>query len=298
MSLELRAPREDDLPSLARLLDEHALAAFGEREDSEEQVRHWLTLPEIWVRVAERDGRMIGYADVSGRDGGTRFDLDARALDPEAAAALLGAAEEHARSEAASSALIRGVVHAADRALVDSFGAAGWRRVRTYYRMVIELGANPDEPSWPNGISVRTLRPGEEERVYEAHMEAFADHWDFHRQPFEHWRVFNVDRPGFDPELWWLAEDGSELASLALNSWHSSGDPQFGWVSLLGVRPAWRHRGLGLALLQHSFRDFAQRGATRVGLGVDADSTTGAVRLYERAGMRVARCNDVYEKPL
>ena len=53
------------------------------------------------------------------------------------------------------------------------------------------------------------------------------------------------------------------------------------------MRRPWRRRGLGLALLLHSFRDFAARGATRVGLGVDAENTTGAVGLYERAGMHV-----------
>jgi ribosomal protein S18 acetylase RimI-like enzyme len=54
-------------------------------------------------------------------------------------------------------------------------------------------------------------------------------------------------------------------------------------VHVLGVRPAWRKRGLATALLRHIFRDFQQRGATRVGLGVDGENTTGAVRLYERS---------------
>ena len=76
------------------------------------------------------------------------------------------------------------------------------------------------------------------------------------------------------------------------------GDPQFGWIQVLGVRPRWRKRGLGTALLRHSFRDFRDRGATRVGLGVDGESTTGAVRLYESVGMREVRRSDTYEKVL
>jgi ribosomal protein S18 acetylase RimI-like enzyme len=67
---------------------------------------------------------------------------------------------------------------------------------------------------------------------------------------------------------------------------------------VLGVRPQWRRRGVATALLRHSFRDFRDRGATRVGLGVDGENTTGAVRLYERVGMRVVRRNDTYEKTL
>ena len=45
-------------------------------------------------------------------------------------------------------------------------------------------------------------------------------------------------------------------------------------------------------IASHSFRDFQQRGATRVGLGVDGENTTGAVRLYEQVGMRQVRRND------
>ena len=56
--------------------------------------------------------------------------------------------------------------------------------------------------------------------------------------------------------------------------------------------------GLATALLRHSFRDFKDRGATRVGLGVDGENTTGAVRLYESVGMRQVRRNDTYEKNL
>src|SRR5207244_5091442 len=138
---------------------------------------------------------------------------------------------------------------------------------------------------------------GEEDlqAVHECHQESFADHWEFQRQPLEVWRRYTVESPGFDPSLWWLAEADGELAGICLDQWHASGDPTFGWVGVLGVRKPWRGRGLGLALLRHSFADFAARGATRVGLGVDAENTTGAVRLYERAGMRRVRRLDVYE---
>jgi len=44
------------------------------------------------------------------------------------------------------------------------------------------------------------------------------------------------------------------------------------------------------------FAEFARRGCTRVSLGVDAENTTGAVALYERAGMRQVRRNDTWER--
>jgi mycothiol synthase len=296
VSLEVRDGRVEDVPAIRVLLEEHALASFGEPELSEEEVRSWFSLPKLWIEVAERDGRLVGYLDVRSEEGG-RFEVDARTLEPEVAPLLVAAAEEHARGKAESPTL-RGYVQGDEPVLREVFEARGWRPIRHSFQMRIELGDDLPEPEWPDGLRPRNFRPGEEQRVYEANMDAFADHWDFRREPMEDWRRYTVDHHRFDPSLWWLVEDGDELAGFSLNAWHFSGDRQFGWIGSFGVRRPWRKRGLGTALLRHSFRDFRSRGATRVGLGVDGENTTGAVRLYERADMRMVRRNDTYEKTL
>ena len=294
MSVEVRDAQVEEARAIRALLEEHALASFGEPELSEDEVRHWFSMPNLWIQVAERGGELVGYLDV-GREGRDRFNVDARTLDAEVAPALLTAAEGYALGEV-DSPVLRGYVQGDEPVLREVFEGAGWRPVRHSFQMRIELGGDLPEPSWPKGLRPRNFRPGEEERVYEANMDSFSDHWDFHRQPFGEWRAYTVDRHGFDPSLWWLVEDGDELVALTLNQWHFSGDPQFGWVGILGVRPPWRRQGLATALLRHSFCDFRARGATRVGLGVDGENTTGAVRLYEKAGMHVVRRNDTYEK--
>ncbi len=295
MSLETRTPTVDEAPAIQALLEEHALASFGEPELSEEEIRSWFSKPKLWIQVAERDGSLVGYVDVGSEEG--RFNVDVRTLDREVASELIAAAEEHARGKAGQKVL-RGYVQGDEPVLRDAYEDAGWRPIRHSFQMRIDLGDDIPDPVWSPGLTPRNARPGEEERVYEAHMDSFADHWDFHRQPYDDWRIDNLEGPGFDPSLWWLAEDRGELAAISLNSWHFSGDPQFGWIGILGVRPPWRRQGLATALLQHSFRDFRSRGATRVGLGVDGENTTGAIRLYERVGMTVARRNDTYEKVL
>jgi hypothetical protein len=55
---------------------------------------------------------------------------------------------------------------------------------------------------------------------------------------------------------------------------------------------------MGLALLRHTFAAFARRGVRTVELGVDAESITGATRLYERAGMHVAYDFKLFQKVL
>jgi len=294
VSVEIREPRADEAALIAELINEHANAAFGETEIAEAEVRHWFGMSDVWIRVAERDGQVVGYVDAVQRRGGA-VELDIRTVDREAAAALLAAAQEHASPKPIS---MRVVVQGDDELLRELVEADGWQPVRHSYQMRIELQDDLPAPGWPEGIAGRTMQPGEEERVYEANNVAFADDWYFQQQPFERWRSDEFGREDFDPTLVWLAEDDGELAGFSANSWHFSGDPRFGWIGILGVLPRWRRRGLATALLQQSFRDFRRRGATRVGLGVDAQNTTGAVQLYERVGMYVARRNDTYEKRL
>jgi ribosomal protein S18 acetylase RimI-like enzyme len=102
----------------------------------------------------------------------------------------------------------------------------------------------------------------------------------------------------FDPTLLFLAMDGDEIAGVNICRPHAYNDREVGWVGTLGVRRPWRKQGIGLALLRHSFNEFYRRGYRKVGLGVDAQNLTGALHLYETAGMHVHRAFDQYEKEL
>jgi len=164
------------------------------------------------------------------------------------------------------------------------FEQSGYREVRRFYRMLVEHEAEPPAPEWPEGFRVSTFEPGDARAFHAALDEAFAEEWNFVSQPFEQWAARRIDVPDFDPTLWFIVRERDEVAGVL------RGDPERGgaaWVGALGVRPQWRKRGLGLALLRHAFAEFYRRGRPRVGLGVDAENPTGATRLYERAGMHV-----------
>jgi ribosomal protein S18 acetylase RimI-like enzyme len=169
--------------------------------------------------------------------------------------------------------------------------------------MHIDLDAPPPLPAWPEGVALRTLRVGQDERaVMRAVRDAFRDHWGYVERPFEDeynfWQHHMFGDDDFDPTLCFLAMDGDRIAGVSLCQLKTDDDPEMGWVSTLGVLRPWRRRGLGLALLRHSFGQFYRRGKRRAGLGVDAQSLTGATRLYEKVGMHVARVYHTYEKEL
>jgi mycothiol synthase len=303
VTVELRPPTVDDAAAIAEALNEFNRPA-GFDLDSPEEVAVWLEFPSLDlerdVRVAVEDGTIVGYAEAVALEGDRRrvfADVRAGPQHTDASAALLRFVEDRARELATPGGRLR---------LWTADGATDWRRfleshdyeVQRYsLRMVAELEDEPPEPQWPEGISVRTRARDEDDRAaYELQLETFVDQGDdYIAESFEDWLHWAKREP-FDPELWFLAVDGEELVGISLCRDEWAGDAELGWVSVLGVRRAWRRKGLGSALLLQSFRELRARGNKRVGLGVRADNATGAVRLYERVGMRVDGRQVWYEK--
>jgi mycothiol synthase len=190
-----------------------------------------------------------------------------------------------------------------NRTAYELLTANGWSLARQSYRMQIEFDQAPEQPVVPAGILIRPMlanKTKEEARAaLQANYEAFADHWGFVEEPFEEyfkrWYYYLENDPNTVPEFWFLAMDGDEIAGVSLCNPQTNEDPDMSWVWQLSVRRPWRKCGLGLALLRYSFNEFYRIGRKRAALGVDAESLTGATRLYEKAGMHVQRINNTYE---
>jgi ribosomal protein S18 acetylase RimI-like enzyme len=294
----IRTPTVEDARAVTELLNTRSHVLYGEADFSEQAARSWFQVPELEMLVADDAGRLRAYADFYADEGTDWAWIDPRPTldDPAAVEPLVEAFET--RAAGLGRRAVRAGVPDRDAGLRALFERRGYEPIRFSFTMLIELGDEPLPPSFPLGIEARVMQPGEEHAVYDAQQDAFADHWGFHPDTFESWRRWNLERDGSRPDLWWLALDGPEIAGLCLNRMADDGDSEHGYVHILGVQKPWRRRGLGEALLRHSFRDFWQRGRRRVSLDVDGENTTGAVRLYERAGMRVHRRRDTYEKRL
>jgi mycothiol synthase len=308
----LRRATHDDVDAVAELYAACAVERIGvrlwRRDDIAARWRADDRLGDTLLVERADDGSLLAYAEFhEDRDPWTDdvdLYLDAR-VHPDATGRgigtfLLARAEARARRAAGgrSVALRTSLVDADDRARA-LFGRLGFHPVRHFLDLRVDLDDPPPAPAWPPGVRGRAVDLSRDARaVWAALQEAFADHWAFHPTSFEDWWRLAVEREEDDGALWRLAEDDRGVVGVAIVRPSMPEDPGLGYISDLGVVQRARRRGVALALLRSVFASLRERGTTRVGLEVDDVTLHGALRLYERAGMRIVRRTDVMEKAL
>ena len=278
----LRQLRESDIEAVLGL---YRRAFSEERPIDAAEIKSWLRNPEISsesLRVLDENGEVAGYGDVW--IGETDIELEVAA--PDRWGVFLEWAEETARMYAASR--VRAADYARESGLAAAAAARGYRLWRSAFTMRIDFEeALPAADALPPGISLDTFRDEDPEQLRLALNEVFARDPFFHEVSPEQFREFHLGHRGFDPSLWLLARSSAGIAGFVLAFPERMGDRTLGHITSLGVRERWRRRGLGQALLRHALHSLRERGLRAATLGVDGSNESGALRLYERAGMRV-----------
>jgi ribosomal protein S18 acetylase RimI-like enzyme len=205
-------------------------------------------------------------------------------------APLLAAIEEQARAEGI--AQLTCVIPEWDEPAWRAYEAAGFELTTEVLQLEVVHERAPAEPVVPDGVEIRTYTDDDASAVRTLLDEAYLG-WDDAYVPMAHadWLAFMTEHDSFDPACWFLAVERGSLVGACL-CWRE------GWVKDLAVAEGGRGRGLGEALLRHAFARLYERGVPRVGLKVDAENPTGAIRLYERAGMQTVKRFRVHVKKL
>jgi mycothiol synthase len=287
----IRRPALADAEAVAALMTAAEADEGFTADDVRHEWHHFDLDNDVWL--IESRGAAVGTAGLLKRPDGA-IACEAYVDPEERGRGLLTLIEERARERAPGGVLRNGVL-AANAAAITLLEQRGYRPVRHFFRMVIELREPPPEPRWPAGLELRPFDRAHAEAFHDATQEAFAEEWGHARRTFEDFLHNRLEAPGASPGLWLGVWDGDELAATLTCDERRN---EMGWIASLGVRKPWRNRGLGLALLHHAFGEFWRRGQRRIGLGVDAENRFGATRLYERAGMNVLTDYVVYEKRL
>lgn len=149
----------------------------------------------------------------------------------------------------------------------------------------------PAAPEPVAGVDIVPLTPDRFDEARLTHNDAFTDAWGMQPLGPESWAeqlAASICRP--DWSLVALDQATGAVVGYAINAayeaeWGPQGFSE-GQTDRLGVRRAWRKRGVASALLRRSMQLFHAAGLEAAGLGVDSDSPTGAHRLYESLGYR------------
>ena len=271
------AAREDGQPAVS---EQGRLQLRGGRREG---VRHLL--------LRDGEGRLAGYAQLEDTDP-VEAPTGELVVAPERRGkgygrqlgqALLDASGKRLRVWAHGG-------HPAARHLAQSLGLALFRELRQLRRPLTDLSL--PEPALPDGVTVRTFRPGEDDAAWlRLNAEAFAHHpeqggltqRDLDDRKAESW---------FDPSGFFLAVRGERLVGFHWTKVHA--EEGLGEVYVLGVGPDEQGNGLGKALTAIGLRHLAdERALPTAMLYVDADNTA-AVRVYEGLGFRTHETDLMY----
>jgi GNAT superfamily N-acetyltransferase len=261
--------------------------------------------------VVELEGRIVGYARVWWRDqtDGTRVVMSQCFLEPAARGRGIGAAMlawAEGRMESMHAALgdrpaDRRITYtwSDDRGGALLLGRNGWQQGLHGYDMSRRLDEVPEALPLPEGFEIRQLGRDDAPAVWDALVEAFADHRDEGIRTDADRRQFAED-PELDPSLWVVVLHGSEIAAGATNLLADSPaapDGRIGRINSVFTRRAWRRRGLARVVTAGSLALLRNRGATIAELSVDGANPNGAMALYESLGFRAHAEDTEWVKP-
>lgn len=309
---------EADYPLMAALIAACKVADDLKRSTSVDDIartyRHLENCdPQTDMLFAEVDGQVVAYGRVWWEElaEGIRLYHPFGFLHPEWRGRGLGAAmwetaEHRCRAIAVGHPkerpkFFQNEPFETEKGLIALLESRGYQPVRYETHMVRDLSEPfPDAPM-PPGLEVRPVKPEHIRPIFDASNEAFRDHWGARNKSEEEYRS-ELESPDFRPELWKVAWEGGQIASVIHNFVDENENAEYkrkrGYTEGICTRRPWRKMGLARSLLVQSMKMFKEMGMTETALSVDSRNLSGALRLYEGVGYRKVKQQAIYRKPM
>jgi mycothiol synthase len=258
----------------------------------------------------DANGKLIGFAQLGIVEPGEVIDgrlsfrvhPDARGGDVEAVAIAWGEVRMREVSVMRSSPVkLRSSVRAEDGDRISVLASCGFKADRYFFRMARSLWEPIPEPQFPQGFALIEF-PGEQDATAWVEMfnQSFIDDWNHHDLTVDRFK-YNLAKPDYrnDLNLIAVAGDGTFVAFCYCHISQKENDRtgrNEGWIAYLGTRRGFRKIGLGRAMLLAGLHRLKAAGVATAILGVDAENSSGALRLYESAGFHNIRNSMSYVK--
>jgi mycothiol synthase len=298
----IRNYRPGDFNTLVRLKNEAASLAADGRYLSRQAVRDTLRrpnyAPEHDLFIAEMSGNVVGYLDITNEAKIGRVIFECLVL-PEhrrqgIARKLYGQAVPRAKALGARVAQVNVREDNALACLV--LEKMGFRPVRCFYEMSVGIDIIPEQQT-PTTFPIRPLRAGEEARLAEIQNRSFTGDWGYNPNTVED-IVHAVGKAGNASEWICLALDKERPAGYCwVRIEHDRQGKRYGRVSMLGVDPDYRGRGIGRELLLAGLSCLKSKRLRVARLTVDSENLV-AESLYRSIGFKKIDSSLWYEKAL
>ncbi len=163
----------------------------------------------------------------------------------------------------------------------------GFTILRKYWTLEMRLPVQSERVSESLGV-IRKLDLDNEDDLrtfHRVHQDAFSQHFGFMPRHFNEWSELVIrDKEETNMQAWLISVNDDPAGVVDFNDEQLHNDS--GYVHGLGVRQAFQGKGLGEALLRHAIQVNSELGRTKLCLSVDAGNESGALRLYEKVGMK------------
>jgi mycothiol synthase len=167
----------------------------------------------------------------------------------------------------------------------------GFEVDRYFLTMVRSLAEPIPTPEFPADFALTHVSGEQDIQPWvEMFNQSFIDHWNHHDLTAETVRYWMQDA-NYQPELDLIAISGDRKFAAFCDCQikpqkNARSGTKDGWIELLGTRRDFRKMGLGKAMLLAGLHSLKAAGANTAKLSVDADSLTGATKLYKSVGFR------------
>lgn len=177
-------------------------------------------------------------------------------------------------------------VNSLDQELLAAYHQASFEKIRTFSILRGSLEGALDPLLKPGQHFHKVDMDNQQDlRVWhDTHQDAFQGHFGFRPRGFESWVALVLSDENIDEEGCFILFEGQEPMGFVECTFECA-DQLRGYVASIGVKQAHQGKGLGDALLKKAMHHSKNQGFKEIELNVDTGNTSGALRLYERAGL-------------
>jgi mycothiol synthase len=175
--------------------------------------------------------------------------------------------------------------NALDQSYISQLRTHGFEVLRTYWGLRAPIDSH-QYPHLENHLEMRVVKNEEDMKMWwQVHQDSFSKHFGFMPRAFDEWKSMMHKAVGIDINARWILLEHDEPVGFIECS-DIKKDTNSGFIDGIGVIHKAQGKGYGELMLRWAFAYYTSIERQFVELNADAGNESGALRLYEKVGMK------------